>query len=82
MDNNWRKEQLKEWEVSRLLEVRIDTWAHWMRSIPGLVITASIWFAIDLFNLPFPNLLKYVIAFCGATYLAGRIIVWLRLEGA
>lgn len=82
MNKNWRQEQLQEWERSRLSELRLDLFAHYWRSIAGLLVTSWAWWAVDRFELWHAGMLKYAIAFCGGMYLTGRVIVWLRLWGS
>jgi len=47
-----------------------------------LFIVVLGWWAVDSFKPPAANLLKPAIVFCGAIYVVGKVITWLRLWGA
>jgi hypothetical protein len=74
-----RKEQLREWESSRKAEIWIDQWAHWSRSIPGLILFTTLWAIADA---NWASTVKFGIAFVSGMYLTSRLVVWLRLWGA
>jgi hypothetical protein len=82
MEQNWRVEQIKEWEQSRSAEIKMDLAAHWSKCIGALVPTALAWWLVEYFNPPFAGTVKAIIAYLCAVHLLGRIIVWLRTWGA
>ena len=74
------KALLAEWERNRRNEVWVDLYAHFWRCAGGLSIGSTLWWAIDYFSLsPAWHL---VLAYCALAYIAGTIIIWLRLEGS
>lgn len=75
-----RAEQLREWEQNRLNELSLDLQAHWLRCIPAVILSATLWALAGYFGLP--SIARYLIAGFTLAYLLGRIIVWLRLWGA
>jgi hypothetical protein len=86
VSENWRSEQIKDWEEKRRAEVKLDLFVHWQRSIgafgPSLLAWACVEYFKEYFNPSFASIIKFSIAFLCAVYLLGRVIVWLRLWGA
>ena len=82
MDENWRTEQLQRWEKNRANEVKLDLMFHWYRSIGGLVAACIVWGVVEYFRPPGTGLWKFAVAFLSGTYIAGRMLIWLRLWGA
>ena len=77
-----RKDDLQEWERFRRLEVELDVDAHWRRSLKGVLVALAVWYAVDWLDLPQRDLWHFAVALVAVVYLLGRVIVWLRLEGA
>jgi hypothetical protein len=82
MSKDWRVEQMEEWERSRLQDVRLDLTAHWVRCIPVVVLAAVAFAAVDYLRLPRPAVMKFSIGLLVGVFLAGKVIIWLRLWGA
>jgi hypothetical protein len=75
-----RQEQLADWESNRKSEVLIDLWAHWSRSIPGLVLFPVAWEIAEAWHWSFG--VKLGIAFAAGVYLTSSVMIWLRRWGA
>ena len=77
-----RQWELSDWERHRKDEVSLDLYAHWSRSIPGVLAGAGLWSGLNYLSISLLSPWRFLIASVLVAYLLGRIIVWLRLWGA
>lgn len=77
-----RSEQLKDWERRRSAELSMDVVAHWLRSLPAVVVAVAAWKGVSYFDLSSPDTWRFAIALLAIVQIAGGLIVWLRLWGA
>lgn len=77
-----RSGQLHDWEQSRIHEVHLDLYAHWNRSIPGVLAGTGIWAGLNYLSVSSLSPWRFLLVSVLIVYLSGPIIVWLRLWGA